>query len=264
MCCAADHCRQVNPTFTRKLITVAFFHTPAYTITIPDTHVDPTIDRQYKVVQDLDAEDPREWIEDSHVALYVYNGPRGHKDPIPDNRIAEVFDHFYKIYDDEKALAATKRWLTVFYPEIAAIVEVEISNIQGYSQGDWLDVLAVVTQGYGSAASHINEFRQWVFGDVWTVSDGTDTLSGIYADDQEQAVEFFLLENPVPFEAMIFDNPFVEAFAHTLYYGGNPTAARWLHAHPQFLSTTAGTHTVPQTLDAIVAAAEADRKDIPA
>ena len=211
-----------------------FTHSPASTISTPDTFTDERIDVVYEVSQDLDAEDPRTWIDDAHAAVYTYHGPRGHRDEVPDNRVAEAFAHFYDRFDDETALRATKRWLAVFHPDVAAIVDVQIATIRGYSQGDWLDVFAVVSDGYGTADSHIDQFRQWAFGDVWVVNAiPGESLAGIYADDAEEALQQFLEDNPPPLDTLVFDEPegIVTALFKALVDRGSEQAARSLHAH---------------------------------
>jgi len=211
-----------------------FTHTPAHSHCVPDTFEIDGVEVIYEVRQDLDAEDPRTWIEDAHAAVYTYSGPHGHRDEIPDNPVAEAFAHFYKIFDDQKALAATKRWLALFHPEIEKAVDLEIATVRGYSQSDWRDVFAVVSEGYGTAADHIDEFRMWAFGDVWTVEAiPGDSLSGIYADDAEEAFEQFLADNPPPLDALVFDEPesIVAALFKALVDRGSEQAARSLHAH---------------------------------
>ncbi len=43
-------------------------------------------------------------------------------------------------------------------------------------------------------AARINEFTQWVNGSVYCVTDGEDTLCGIYADSEEEAIKYYLEE----------------------------------------------------------------------
>lgn len=238
-----------------------FTHNPAGSIYTPDTFEDPRIDVVYEVTQDTDAEDPRTWISDKHAAVYTYCGPHGDRDEVPDNQIAKAFAHFYRDFDGATALAATKRWLKIFHPEIDEIVDLEIATVRGYSQGDWLEVFAVVTDGYGTAESHIDQFRQWAFGNVWTVSACPgESLSGIYADDAEEALQRFLEDNPPPLDALVFDEPegIIAALFKALVDRGSEQAARSLHAHQDdaFEALSLG-----QLLDVIeeIAAAEAQR-----
>lgn len=169
-------------------------HTPAHTTEHPDRFVDDETGLGYEVFQDTDAEDPRGWISDEHAAIWAYREPQMRHSVAadrPDNRIIDAFAEFYeRTDDDDLALELTKRWARVFHPEDT--YDIEARTINGYSQSDWLDVIAVVEDGYGTAASHIDEFRMWAFGDVWTVvSDSGDALSGIYANSAEEAVEYY-------------------------------------------------------------------------
>lgn len=176
---------------------MGFTHTPAFSITIADRVTDDSIGRSFRAAQDEFAEDPRNWIDDEHVALYVFNAPRGDRDSdVPENIAIQAFARFYEIFDDQQSLQATKRWLAIFYPELK--IDLEMRTIRGYSQSDWLDVVCASEEGYGSADDHIDEYRMWAFGDVWTVTpeeDG-DPLSGIYADDVEEAVKQYLEQFP--------------------------------------------------------------------
>lgn len=177
---------------------MTLIHTPAHSISIPDRIEDDVTGTGFDVWNDTDADDPRTRIPDEHAALYVYNGPRGNKDSeVPENVVAQAFARFNEtLPSDAHAFAATVRWLNVFHPDLK--VDAEMRTIRGYSQGDWADVFAVVAEGYGTAESHIDEYRMWCFGDVWVVDpDDDDSLSGIYADSAEDAVKFYL-ENHAP------------------------------------------------------------------
>lgn len=169
-------------------------HTPAHTSIHPDRFEDETTGWGYSVLQDVDAEDLRTWVDDQHAALWVYREPHlSHSVAAerPDNWIVDAFAEFYQLTgDDELALKTTKRWLWIFHPEDTS--DVETRTIRGYSQSDWLDVVAVVESGYGTAAAHIDQFRMWAFGDVWTVvPDRGAGVSGIYASDAEAALAHF-------------------------------------------------------------------------
>lgn len=171
-------------------------HTPAYTTSHPDRFEDEITGRGYEVLPDTDAEDPRSWNEPAHAALWAYNKPRVGGGSVagvkPDGNVAvDAFAHYYeRDGDDEIALRMTRRYLAAFHPD--AHLDVATSTIRGYSQGDWLDVVVAVADGYGSPASHADTFRQWAFGDVWFVSsDHGESMGGIFADDPAQAVAQF-------------------------------------------------------------------------
>ena len=63
------------------------------------------------------------------------------------------------------------------------------------SQSSWFTIIAAVKEGYGSARDNIDTFAAWARGDVWIVSPDHpdyDTLFGIYADDPESAVKYYI------------------------------------------------------------------------
>lgn len=242
---------------------MALIHLPAQSINTTDMFIDERVTELYAVRPDVDSEDPRTFIEDAHAAVYVYNGPRGRRDEVPENNIAETFAHYYERFgDDQTALRATRRWLKMLYPEIDEIVDLEIATVRGYSQGDWLDVFAVVSHGYGTPADHIEQYRQWAFGDVWVVSatEGV-VVGGIYADSPADALNVFLADNPPAYERLIFESPLVNAVADALCDRGDETAARWLHDDEDRLWSDTGDISLGILLDAISNQAAATKKD---
>lgn len=168
-------------------------HTPAHVTSYPDRFEDDVTGQAYSVAQDTDAEDPRDRTEDEHAALWAYREPAlSHSSAAqrPKNWIIDVFAAFYAHVGADKALRLTERWLRVFHPDQR--YDLAVRTIRGYTQSDWLDVIAVVTEGYGTAESHIDEFRMWAFGDVWTVIPDTGAgISDIYADSPEEALAYF-------------------------------------------------------------------------
>lgn len=171
-------------------------HTPAHTRDYPDRFIDAASDLGYSVVQDIDAEDPRSCIEDEHAGLWAFREPRiggSVAGDLPEGNVAiDAFARFWDVYEAtaESALILTQRYLAAFHPEKK--ISVATQTIRGYSQSDWLDVVCAVEDGYGTPESHIYEFRQWAFGDVWRVDpDQGDGVSGIYADDPEDALQIF-------------------------------------------------------------------------
>lgn len=181
---------------------MTLIHTPAHTIDYPDRFLDDEADLEYRVRQDTDAEDPRSGFTTEHTALWAYREPAlsaSAAAEMPEGNLGiEAFARFYEHFDAQRALVATRRYLSVFHPEVK--LNVAIQTIRGYSQGDWLDVVAAVSEGDGTPEALINEFRMWAFGDVWTViPDGKPGLSGIYADTAKEAVEHYRAnyEDPV-------------------------------------------------------------------
>lgn len=173
---------------------MTFTHTPSRSVFIPDHVRDDESGKTYTAIQDIDAADPRGQLQAEQVALWAYREPSRHTSVAaekPEGNLAiEAFARFYENLDPRAALETTQRYLAVFRPE--ARISVEIKTIRGDSQSDWLDVVAAVAEGYGTAESFIDEFRMWAFGEVWTViPDGGAGISSIYADGPEEAVEFF-------------------------------------------------------------------------
>lgn len=186
---------------------MALMYTPAHHIDIPDVFTDETTGQHYAVRHDTDAEDPRGWVEAEHAALWAFDEPGNGSSTIADkpegNLAIDAFERFYEAgnANHSRTLDLTRRWLQAFYPEKQ--IQVETQTIRGYSQGDWFDVVAAVAEGYGTPQEHLNQLRQWVFGDVWIViPDGKPGVSGIYADDVETAVTHYR-EN---FEDTVFEH----------------------------------------------------------
>lgn len=102
---------------------------------------------------------------EQHACVWVLRGGYSRRDNTPDNIAAMVFENYFDRFDAERSLLLTKRWLSAYRPDLH--VEVIVGSANGYSQGDWRDVFAADEDGYGSAESHIEEFRQWAGGDVW-------------------------------------------------------------------------------------------------
>lgn len=220
-------------------------HTPAYTSSHPDRFEDENTGWGYSVLQDIDAEDPRSWIEPEHAALWAYNQPRlAHSvaaDKPSGNVAINVFARYVDEHDEQTALELTRRYLAAFHPEEK--IRIAIETITGYSQGDWLGMVAAVAEGYGTPESHIDTFRQWAFGDVWIViPDGKPGLSGIYAEDAEEAVKYYRenYEDDEPVEKTIaasgptWDNALPQAIAECLADREEPEVdltVAWLKEH---------------------------------
>lgn len=169
-------------------------HHPAHTVHHPDRFVDTDTGRQYSVLVDQDAHDPRSRVDDKHAGLWAYVEPSIGGNSVasvrPDNMAIDAFARFYRDFHHETALQLTRRWLRIFHPD--ETYQLAISTIRGYTQGDWMDVVAAVSEGHGTPESHINQFRMWAFGDVWIViPDQKAGISGIYADSPGEALEQF-------------------------------------------------------------------------
>lgn len=169
---------------------MTFTHIPAHTTYHHDRFVDEATGLGYEVSQDTCAEDPRNWTLDSEVALWAYSESRSAR---PTGNLA--IDAFARYYEEtgcgEKALGLTRRYLAAFHADSKILIDT--ATIHGYAQSDWMDVVCASTEGFGSPEGHISEYRQWAFGDVWVVvPDKGAPMGGIYADDAEAALKFFL------------------------------------------------------------------------
>ena len=153
--------------------------------------------------QDVDAEDPRRWQDEESSAVYIFRGPRGRYEIVPEHIAAQAFDHFWSAgISAECALEMTRRYLRLCHAELE--LSLEVRTIRGGSQGDWADVFAAVAPDNGTPAGHIEQRRLWYFGHVWAViPDGRAGVNGIYAEDPAAAVKHFR-EN---FEDTYFDIP---------------------------------------------------------
>ncbi len=169
-------------------------HIPAHRTSYPDRFENETTGLGYSVLQDTDAEDPRSNIPDEHAALWAFHESRlsnsvASQKP-EDNLAIDAFARYYEQFSAEVSLELTRRYLRVFHQDKKLSLAVE--TIHGYSQSDWLEVVAAVEDGYGTPEDHISEFRMWAYGDVWLViPDGKAGVSGIYADDAESALTFY-------------------------------------------------------------------------
>lgn len=222
---------------------MALTHIPAFSTHHPDRYENGD-GRGYDVVPDDGAEDPRRWIEPQHAGLWAFREPHLSRSVVadrPEGNIAlDAFAHYIDRFDAETALELTRRWLRIFHPTSTLVVD--IATISGYSQGDWLDVVAAVAEGYGTPESHLDQLRQWAFGDVWVViPDDKPAVGGIYADSAEEAVDYYRNELEDEAESLspasastrshIWKNSLPAAIADVLTEREEPeadVAVRWL------------------------------------
>lgn len=177
-------------------------HQPVHTLTVPDTFTDESTGRTYQVFPDDFADNPMAGYAPEDAAIWAYRQPpRGASllgvQPRSNPGI-HAFAFYLERYDPERALEMTRRYLATFYPSKG--YQVVTKNIKGYSQSDWLDVVAVVADEAGDAGDLIETLRMWAFGDVWVVSpDEGSAMGGIYAFGPQEALEQFLAnERPSP------------------------------------------------------------------
>lgn len=138
-----------------------------------DVYTDPN-GVNYTVYQDTDADDPRSWLTHEEAALVVINADRN-------TRTDDINDYNDNPVINDLLQAMEKH-------------DIEMMTIHT-SQSSWFTIIAAVKEGYGSARDNIDTFAAWARGDVWIVSPDHpdyDTLCGIYADDPESAVKYYI------------------------------------------------------------------------
>lgn len=182
-------------------------HTPGYTTTFDDTFTDPETGYTYRVGHDGFADDPRQDWGD-RVELFVYRSAirtDNDLDAYPEHPAIRAFLHYYDndavprgTDRDEHALAKARRYMAAFYPDSRDVIRLVPGH--GYDQGSWHDAIIALdndefvpwsedyAEGFGK------EYTRWRYGDVYWVEnvDTGDTLHGIYADDMEDAVRYYI------------------------------------------------------------------------
>ena len=155
---------------------------------------------KYRAEPDTDATDPREdWGSDGQVDLYVvrdWSSPFRivTNAPGPTQLWERLLDYGMSL---EKAVAGVQRRFPRYF--------IALETVRGYSQSDWWDVLIVAKCDESDARTEFDRFAHYLRGDVWTVEeietevcslgheheDVVLSLSGIYADSEEQAIDYF-------------------------------------------------------------------------
>lgn len=170
-----------------------FTHTPAHSTYVPDEYTDEVTGETFTVEQDDSGDDPRGWVESELASVYIYRAARGYRDDNPDdfrNVAVDAFAHYYaRDWDEGEALKLTRRYLAAYHPKLK--IACDTFSVTGYSQGDWVDIFVAVANGYGTPEGHADTYERYFRGDVWVVSNGEDSLGGIYAESQEEAIEAF-------------------------------------------------------------------------
>ena len=165
-----------------------------------DVYTDPN-GVNYTVYQDTDADDPRSWLTHEEAALVVINADRNTRtDDINDYNDNPVINDLLRVMekhdiDDPSAISSEwlEGWIHNTKPDHPSY-DIEMMTVHT-SQSSWFTVIAAVKEGYGSARDNIDTFAAWARGDVWVVSPDHpdyDTLCGIYADDPESAVKYYI------------------------------------------------------------------------
>lgn len=162
----------------------------------------------YTVYQDTDADDPRSWLTHEEAALVAINADRNTRtDDINDYNDNPVINDLLQAmekHDIDDPSDINSAWLEEWIHNAKLnhpSYDIEMMTIHT-SQSSWFTIIAAVKEGYGSARDNIDTFAAWARGDVWVVSPDHpdyDTLYGIYADDPESAVKYYI-EDYIPHE----------------------------------------------------------------
>lgn len=165
-----------------------------------DVYTDPN-GVNYTVYQDTDADDPRSWLTHEEAALVVINADRNTRtdniNDYDDNPVINDLLQIMEEHDIDDPSAISSEWLEEWIHNTKSdhpSYDIEMMTIHT-SQSSWFTIIAAVKEGYGSACDNIDTFAAWAQGDVWIVSPDHpdyDTLCGIYADDAESAVKYYI------------------------------------------------------------------------
>lgn len=158
----------------------------AHTINVPDEweHEGHT----FQVSHDDWAECPTEWLDNAD-ALCVIGGPRGsilHHPTETDCPAMWAFDNFY----EEHGRKPTQEEWEALCPDYWVYV--------GWHSMDADRLFAAAfrkdTWTTDPCGGYVHEYSMWADDYVWTVTDTTtgDSLSGIYADTEEDAIKYYI------------------------------------------------------------------------
>ena len=160
----------------------------AHTITIPDEW--EYNGQTFQVCQDNCAQCPTKWLDDAS-ALCVLGGPCGcilHHPAETDCPAMREFDNFH----EEHGRIPTQEEWEALCPDYWVWVG-------WYSMDtDRLFAAAFDKDVYPTnpCESWVHEYSMWADGYVWVVTDTTtgDSLAGIYADNEEDAIRLYITE----------------------------------------------------------------------
>lgn len=175
-------------------------HTPGRTITLDDTFTDPETGYTYRVGYDEFADDPRRYW-DPCIELYVFASATytdNDRAADPEHPAIRALLHYVDTDPNEYAIVKARRYMAAFHPEWRGVIELTPGH--GYDQGSWHDAVTVIdatddwTPTTETAEALGREYTQWRYGIVYWVEnvDTGDVLHGIYADDMEEAVRYYI------------------------------------------------------------------------
>lgn len=184
-------------------------HTPAHTMTTPDSYYDTDTGITYTVTQDDWAEDPRDLLlENYNHEIFIYASDMHSFDHVPQVRnYSSAVNHFWDLVSEEG-----------IDPDVAADNvssedaehDLHTMTLRGYSQSDWCDVVVVCPTDDTTWSDSLRQYKQYLYGDVYTVDcdlPGTESLAGIYADDDEEAIGFYIANEDLTADRIVGSAP---------------------------------------------------------
>lgn len=180
-------------------------HTPASYISTPDSYYDTDTGITYTVFQDDSPEDPRDLLLDNYDhEIFIYRSDHHADDHTRHvNNYSSAINDFWDLVSEEG-----------FEPRVAANNvssedaehDLHIMTLRGYSQSDWCDVVIACPTGDLTWADSLTQYKQYLYGDVYFVDcdlPGTFPLTGIYADDAEEAVGSYIANEDLTADHLI-------------------------------------------------------------
>lgn len=157
----------------------------AHTITIPDEWVHNG--HTFTCEHDTAAECPTEWL-DSADALCVIGGPHGcilHHPAKTDCPAMWEFDNFYEEHGRKPTQEEWENLCPDYWVYVGWHTQLDSRLFAVAFRKDAYPV--------NPCESWVHEYSLWADGYVWVVSDTTtgDSLSGIYADSEEDAIKYY-------------------------------------------------------------------------
>lgn len=166
-----------------KMIKTQFAHT----VTVPDEweHDGHT----FQVTQDIDAECPTEWYDTleiitlerySHTSLPTYTPS--------DSAEWDVLEIMRNQFSHDSDLT-TEAW-----ENACKACGIDNPNVMITNIGSENESVAINADSDTNIESFVSNYNQWADGNVWVVTDTTagDSLAGIYADSEEDAIKYYI------------------------------------------------------------------------
>jgi len=172
---------------------MSYSYSPYRTLTIPATITDNKTGTTYEVIPDADAEDPRGWLMPEEGALWILQSNYSTEEEYPpQNPVLEaMFEYLMRGYNYDDALKLALRHTRIFHPGRRYVGSVEYVR---FDKSIWYKIAVVTDADVLEPSGLVSDWKAWARGDVWCVipSDDDVPLSGIYADDEEDAFKQYL------------------------------------------------------------------------